>query len=1021
MNPAVPPARGRQDAFLFLCFFASGFAALIYQTAWTREFAFVFGTSELAIATVLAAYMGGLAGGAAVAARFAHRIKRPVLTYALLELGIAGAALLVPTGIAGARVLYAFLFASSGAPPAVGGLGTALFYLACSFLILLIPTGLMGATLPLLSRHAVKTSEEIGSRIGSLYAINTAGAVLGTVLTGFVILPALGLRGTLGVAIACNALVFATAALLARSSPPVERFAKKEAQARPTGNRRFILPLILVSGSVSFYYEVLWSRLLGHILGGSLYSFATMLGTFLAGIAIGAAVAARRAKDAETSARGFAWAQIGTAVLSWGAFAVLDRIPAWFNAMGDVAGPALLADAAVAAIILLPGTVCIGATFPYAIRIYASNLASAPTASARVYTWNTVGAILGAIGAGFFLIPAVGYSTSLVMAVATNFGLAAAAATLLSKRSRSIAVPALVGVIALGLLPPSPPWLLLRNMPHLGSTGSDGAITDFRVGRSATVMLRESRGSWLLSTNGLPEALILAPGSHPGTLIVGQWLGAAGVLARPNARSALVIGLGGGTLIEHIPESVFEIDVIEIEPEVVRANRSIGDRRRVDPLAQERVTLTINDARSALALTKKRYDLVISQPSHPWTVAASNLYTREFFEEVRRHLSDDGVLIQWMGLAFVDTFLVKSLVATLLEVFPHVRVYQPGLGAIVLLASPAPLDVESGAAKAIAQDPDSFATLGIFAPEDLAATLVLDEAASRRFAVGSAINQDDKNFLQARSPMLMRGQQTAVDREELFAPFEPLARIRPDWNALYLVRKTGALGFKDRAERLANSISDPADRAIGLGLAEYARARFSLAVPLLKQGLALRPNSDEARIALIRLHYAGQGDRSLEIEELRSGLRGEGTQALVSAWQAERENDWETLRELEPQLARVAPVDPGYGDASRLRALWRVETGSPERAQEALVLIDTMGPLMGGPEVLLLRARAAAAAGHTRGAIHTLFRLGSRLRLIERHQELASEALRFTASLPRSPENRDQMGRLVASLSRFAD
>ena len=338
-----------------------------------------------------------------------------------------------------------------------------------------------------------------------------------------------------------------------------------------------------------------------------------------------------------------------------------------------------------------------------------------------------------------------------------------------------------------------------------------------------------------------------------------------------------------------------------------------------------------------------------------------------------------------------------------------------------MLASPEPLDVESKAAQAIANEPDSFATLGIFTPEDLAATLALDEAASRRFALGAAINRDDKNYLQARSPLLMRGQETTVDREKLFAPFEPFAPVPSDWNALYLVRKTGALGFKDRAERLAASIPDPAKRTIGLGLAEYARARFARAVPLLKRGLILRPESDEARIALIRLHYAGYSDPSIEIEELRSGLRGEGARALASAWQAESEGDWETLRELEPRLAAVAPVDPGYGDASRLRARWRVRTGSPEQAREALVLIDRMGPLMGGPEVLLLRARAAAAAGHTRGAIHTLFRLGSRLRPIERHRELASEAFAFATSLPRSPENRDQIGRLRASLGRFAD
>ena len=1021
--------RSRHDALVFVCFFVSGFAALIYQTAWTRQFAFVFGTSELAIATVLAAYMGGLAAGAAIAARFAPQVRRPVLTYALLELGIAAAALAVPFGISVARGLYQALFATSGGPPAVGGLGTALFYLACSFVILLIPTGLMGATLPLLTRHAVKSSREIGSRTGALYAINTAGAVAGTLLTGFLILPELGLRGTLAVAIASNALVFAAAALLARNSPPVERFGREETQSPPTGRRRFILVLILLSGSVSFYYEVLWSRLLVHILGGSLYAFSTMLGTFLLGIALGSAYAARRAKDVASSVRGFAWAQIATAALSWAAFSLLDRMPAWFDAVGDSMGPGLLADAAICGLILLPGTLCIGATIPYAIRIYAKDLAAAPTASARVYSWNTLGAVIGAIGAGFFLIPALGYPLSLSWAVAANLLLAAVAATIFSETSRPIAALALVGVIAIGLLPPKPPWLLLSNMPHLFRS-TTGRISDFRVGRSATVMVRDSRASWMLTNNGLPEALILPPGSHPGTMPIVQWLGASGVLVRPEAQSALIIGLGGGSLLESLPESLEQIDVIEIEPEVVAVNRALGERRRIDPLADPRVRVTVNDARSALALTDQRYDLVVSQPSHPWTVASSNLYTREFFEEIKAHLSDDGVFVQWIGFGFVDAFLVKTLVATLLDAFPHVGVYQPTGGALLMFASDQPLELETHAPLAIAREPELFATLGLFAPEDLGAVLTLDATTARRFAADAPINRDDRNFLQTRSPKLLHDADAGSNkREEIFAAFEPLHELPGDWNALYLVRKTGALGFPDRALRLAETIRDPATRRIGRGLAYYARGNWAKAVPLLEQGLAQDPDSDEARIALIRLREGTRrvfGDRvipglTVDVETLREGLRSPGARAVAAGWRTENEGDWKGLEQLDPVLASVGPLDPGFADASRLRAVWRVESGEPQRAEEALTLIDTMGPLVGGPDLMLTRARAAAQAGHTRGALHTLFRMGNGLRDIKIHKQLANEALVLLDSLPTPPEVANQAARARILLSRYSD
>src|SRR5262245_25913757 len=213
----------RDRSFLWLlgCFFLSGLAALIYETAWTNEFSFVFGTSELAVATVLAAYMGGLAAGAALAGRYGPRLARPVVAYGLLELGIALAALAVPLGIAASRWLYAALFGSRDVLPDAGGLTTALFYLACSFVILLVPTAMMGATLPLLVRHCVRTDQELGRRIGALYATNTAGAVVGTIAGAFLLLPAIGLRATIAAAAGVNALVFGAAWAVSRTAGAV--------------------------------------------------------------------------------------------------------------------------------------------------------------------------------------------------------------------------------------------------------------------------------------------------------------------------------------------------------------------------------------------------------------------------------------------------------------------------------------------------------------------------------------------------------------------------------------------------------------------------------------------------------------------------------------------------------------------------------------------------------------------------------------------------------------------------------
>ena len=204
-NPVAPAEPTAPASFVFpgvvACFFLSGFAALLYQTAWMRQFSLVFGTSELAVATVLAAYMGGLAGGAAIAGRYIGRVRRPILVYGVLEAGIALSALAVPLLLAGARAAYTFALGDQPSPPDAATIGQPVFYLVVAFVVLALPTGFMGATLPLLTRHAVTSDRQIGPRVALLYATNTGGAVFGTVIAGFVLLPALGLSGTVWIGV----------------------------------------------------------------------------------------------------------------------------------------------------------------------------------------------------------------------------------------------------------------------------------------------------------------------------------------------------------------------------------------------------------------------------------------------------------------------------------------------------------------------------------------------------------------------------------------------------------------------------------------------------------------------------------------------------------------------------------------------------------------------------------------------------------------------------------------------------
>ncbi len=960
-------------AGVLVCFFLSGFAALLYETAWTREFAFVFGTSDLAVATVLAAYMSGLALGAGVAGRFVSRISRPVLAYALLELGIAAAALAVPWAIDGSTSLLVLGFGGRPDPPAQGGLATTLFYLAASFGILLVPTALMGATLPLLARHAVRSDAEVGRRVGQLYATNTIGAVAGTVTAAFVLLPALGLRHTIFVGVATNAAVFGVAALLARAFPPRPVVsAGPRAGLRRGGDRtRWLLALLFVSGVLSFTYEVLWTRLLGHLLGGSVYAFATMLASFLAGIALGSAVASRFARTREGSLLGFAAAQGVIAACTYAAFASLDRLPALAARLGSTGVSASFGgDVVLAAAMLLPAALGIGATFPLVVRVLARSEADAGPVSARAYAWNTLGAIVGSIAAGFLVIPALGYAGTVRAGMATNLLLALGALGLARPLPRRALVAVAGGFLVLVLAPPTSPWRLLRSSPFY-PTPSSGEIAYLAVGRAATVLLLQENGEWELRTNGLPEASIQPRGGRPARFLITAWLGALPLMARPDARSMLVIGLGGGQAVEALPSRYERIDVIELEPEVVEANRVIAAERMLDPLADPRVRVTVNDARGSLLLTERRYDAIVSQPSHPWTAGAAHLYTREFFELAKRRLEPDGVFVQWIALSFLDDALLRSLLATLHAVFADVRVYRPMLPAILFAASDQPLEVEARIPRVVASAPQEWALLGVRVPEDAAAALVLDGAATRTLAAGAPLNTDDHNQLAMRSPRLMHDARARQGLLRLLADSDPLLAKEVPGDRVYLVRRLVAQLMADRAKRLMETTADAAVRetargflALALGRSGPARRAFERALESDPASLDARAGWLEAQRAALR---AGDPTARSRARELDPAGR-----AVAEGWLREAARDWPGLRELDDGLGAVAPRHPLQPAAARLRVRWRVEGGDAPRCAEALDVVDRgLGVWVTVPD-LIVRARAAACAGFPVAALSNL-------------------------------------------------
>jgi hypothetical protein len=532
------------------------------------------------------------------------------------------------------------------------------------------------------------------------------------------------------------------------------------------------------------------------------------------------------------------------------------------------------------------------------------------------------------------------------------------------------------------------------------------------------VLLLDEFAAWRLYANGLPEALIEPRGVRATGQAQVRWLGALAVLARPEARSMLVVGLGGGTALESVPASIESIEVVELEPEIIRANRAVAARRRTDPLADPRLRLTVNDARGALLLSRRRYDAIVSQPSHPWTAGASNLYTREFFALAREHLAPGGVLVQWMGLEFVDGPLFRALLATLLDVFPHLRVYQPAPDEVLFLASDRPLDVEANVERAVAASPGDFAALGVFDAPDVTAALLLDEAGARRLAAGAPLSTDDRNLLQMRSRGLSRRGGMGSSVERLLGDYEALARPDLAADRVLLVRRLLAFGFPDRAERVAGASPDPLERAVATGLVEIARGRRQDGARRLRRALRLDATHLEARFALVRLRREALQSGNPAAASLAEPLP-DPARAVVDGWRRAARDDWAGVRDLEARLARAGPHDPSHDDALRLRARWRLAAGGVAPAREALELLDAVLAVF--PEDLLLRARLASAAGSPPGAFRALAELGLRLRPGAGQGELARQALGVLQGVPMhaaSPQHRSQVVYLLQRSSR---
>ncbi len=869
------------DRLLFLCFFLSGLAGLVYQVVWLRWLILLFGATTLAISTILTAFMGGLALGSWVAGRVAHRINRPFMAYGLLELGIGTVALGLPGLLSLSTPLFTWLTAAAGSYTVLS-LGRFVLVTA----VLLVPTACMGATLPLLAQHIARRWEALGWNVGALYAVNTLGAVAGTAAAGFLLLPTIGVWRTNLLAVGVNMAVGLTAAILGRritADPTLPEATSPQSTASgplPRSTGRLLLIAIAGSGVAAMVYEVAWSRALALVLGSSVYAFTVMLTTFLVGLALGSFFMARRVDRVEDKGLTLALVQLYLAAASFVGIVLVQELPylflSLFRSAGGAYGWLIAGKFVIAGMILFVPTLLMGAVFPLVVRMVTASLQRVGQSVGTVYAMNTVGAIIGSFAGGFLLIPWIGIRNSLLVAVTVNLVLAAGLLIALPSRRRrlNLLLAGLVPLLALAFIQLAPLWspLVMSSgvaiyAPQYRSLSRQQFLAEitrgitpryYREGLSTTVTVWEARQEVFLRVNGKTDAS--SSGDMPTQVLSGHFP----LLLAKDPKDVLVIGLGSGVTAGAVTRyPVKHLTVVELEAAVVEASRFFNHVNH-RPLEDPRTRVVLNDGRNFLLTTRERYDVIISEPSNPWMTGASSLFTQDFFQLGRARLREGGLFCQWLQLYGMDPVMLRTAIRTFQAVFPHVLIFQTVSSDLLLLGSERPLLLDLPRLQAQLSVPavgEDLRRVGIGGPDDLLAKLLLGTQEVQALSTGAFINTDDNALIEFAAPRTLYANTIDANIRQLADRFRGLnGYVRPDFSATdtvrlaerYLTQGRSAHVLALARQVLSREESAEAHRLIAEVLIKDHQESEGIAH--LQRALGLEPTHLQSLLTLARYH-----------------------------------------------------------------------------------------------------------------------------------------------------------------------
>lgn len=889
---------------LFILFFLSGMCGLVYQIIWTRLLALLFGHTTFAISTVITAFMGGLALGSFWFGRWADQDNRGkrffahfgqsslLLAYGIMEALIGLYALFTPWLFKGVELIYLQFPTLSFYPLNI------LRFLLCS-LVLIIPTFLMGGTLPLLSKFLIRTFTDIGSKLGQLYFINTIGATAGAFVAGFFLINTIGISNTMQLAAFINITIGIIVCIMNRgqalispttaaSTDTVASISEIPGDAAPSNNigsdnaAKLLFVLFAFTGFASMIYELCWTRALALALGSSSYAFSTMLTTFLLGIAIGSAIFSRLASKKIYTTASFGWLQGLIALFCLLAVPLLGTIPLYFVHLFPLAKNSytliIMTNFLLSALVMIMPTTLMGFAFPLVGSLYTQNLGKLGKSVGDIYAVNTFGCIIGAFLTGFVLIPFLGVQNSLKVAVMIN-GISGLLVLLNYYHKPLLGFVSIssmtVGIMILYLMPSwnigvmsSGSAVYAENFTNAGMDVASAKKNTvfYKDGISCTVSVHQEK--WIfLKINGKVDA---STGFDMPTQILVAYIP---IFYHENPEDVFVIGLGSGMTAKAVLDfpQVKSVTCAELEPAVIEAN-SYFYKYNDEVVHNPKFKIRIDDGRNALLASRNKYDLIISEPSNPWIAGVSNLFTEDFYRISKNRLKPGGIFCQWFHLYRMQPSDVKMVMRTFFSVFPHGTVWQANGVDLMLLGSEEELFFNYNGLKQSFLNNKKFQetikTLGIKAPEVFFAHYVTESAELKPLFKTAQVNTDDLPLLEFSAPKSLYLDTTLYNLSGIYAyKTEQVPKTRGGYDGLQLsadyfiavVNQVNVSAFAEKTLRdaLAAYPKNPDLRVIKVKNLLFAR-KYIQAEQELKSIVSDNPSHFLSHYLLARL-YNDQG------------------------------------------------------------------------------------------------------------------------------------------------------------------